>query len=65
MTQVNCLQLNIFIDAAVVVCEDNCCSKLNGEDKPRVARFFLVQNTKTGRNVPSEYKMYQMVIKYP
>jgi hypothetical protein len=26
----------------------------------RVARFFLVHDTKTGKNVPDEYKMYQM-----
>jgi hypothetical protein len=31
----------------------------------RVARFFLVHDTKTGKNVPNEHKMYQMVIKYP
>jgi hypothetical protein len=31
----------------------------------RVARFLLVHDTKTGKNVPNEYKMYQMVIKYP
>jgi hypothetical protein len=31
----------------------------------RVARFFLAHDTQTGKNVPNEYKMYQMVIKYP
>jgi hypothetical protein len=31
----------------------------------RVARFFLVHNTKTGKNVPNKRKMLQMVIKYP
>jgi hypothetical protein len=30
--------------------------------KIRVARFFLVHDTKTAKNVPNEYKMYQMVI---
>jgi hypothetical protein len=25
----------------------------------------LVHDTKTGKNVPREHKMYQMVIKYP
>jgi hypothetical protein len=30
-----------------------------------VARFFLVYDTQTGKNVPNEYKMYLMVIKYP
>jgi hypothetical protein len=31
----------------------------------RIARFFFVHDTKTGKNVPNEYKMHQMVIKYP
>jgi hypothetical protein len=30
----------------------------------RVARFFLVVDTKNGKKLPNEYKMYQMVIKY-
>jgi hypothetical protein len=30
----------------------------------RVARFFLVQNTKKGRNIPNDHKMYQIAIKY-
>jgi hypothetical protein len=30
----------------------------------RVARFFLVQNTKTGKNIPIDEKIYQMIIKY-
>jgi hypothetical protein len=30
----------------------------------RVARFFLVQHTKTGKNVPNYHKIYQMSIKY-
>jgi hypothetical protein len=30
----------------------------------RVARFLLVQHTKTGRNVPNGNKTYQMDIKY-
>jgi hypothetical protein len=29
----------------------------------RVARFFLVQNTKTGENSPNYHKMYRMVIR--
>jgi hypothetical protein len=33
--------------------------------KSRVARFFLVHDTKTGKNAPNEHTMYQMVIKYP
>jgi hypothetical protein len=28
----------------------------------RVARFFLVYDTKTGNNIPMVYKMYRMVI---
>jgi hypothetical protein len=31
----------------------------------RVARFFLIHDTKTGKNGPKEYKWYEMVIKYP
>jgi hypothetical protein len=27
-------------------------------------QVFLVHDTKTGKNVPNEHKMYQMVIKY-
>jgi hypothetical protein len=34
-------------------------------DRFRVARFFMVRDTKTGKNVPNENKVYQMVIKYP
>jgi hypothetical protein len=30
----------------------------------RVARFFLVQYTKTGENIPNDYKIYQMAIRY-
>jgi hypothetical protein len=30
----------------------------------KVARFFSVQNTKTGRNVPNCHELYQMSIKY-
>jgi hypothetical protein len=29
-----------------------------------VARFFLVQNKKTGRNIPNDHKMHQMAIRY-
>jgi hypothetical protein len=31
---------------------------------PRVARFFLVQNTKTEQIIPNFYELYQMSIKY-
>jgi hypothetical protein len=31
----------------------------------RVARFFLVHDTKTGKKLPNEQKTYHMVIKYP
>jgi hypothetical protein len=30
----------------------------------RVARFVLVQRTKTGGNIPNDQKMYQMDMKY-
>jgi hypothetical protein len=30
----------------------------------RIARLFLVHDTKTGKNVPNENKMYRIVIKY-
>jgi hypothetical protein len=30
----------------------------------RVARFFLVHDTKTGKRVPNEQRMYLMVVKY-
>jgi hypothetical protein len=30
----------------------------------RVARFFLVQNTKTGKNIPNYHELYQISIKY-
>jgi hypothetical protein len=38
---------------------------LVGKQRSRVARFLLVNDTKMGKNVPNEYKMNQMVIKYP
>jgi hypothetical protein len=41
--------------------------KVHAVSKNRVARFFLVHDTKTGKmntKLPSEHKMYQMVIKY-
>jgi hypothetical protein len=31
----------------------------------RVARFFLVYDTNSGKNVLNEHNMYQMVTKYP
>jgi hypothetical protein len=39
---------------------------LSGKFLPssRVARFFLVQYTKMGENIPNYHKMYQMVVKY-
>jgi hypothetical protein len=39
--------------------------KLFGHIFIRVARFFLVHDTKAGKNVPNEHKMYRMVTKYP
>jgi hypothetical protein len=31
----------------------------------RVARFFLVQQTKKGKNIPNYHKIYQMSVKRP
>jgi hypothetical protein len=36
----------------------------NSGVSPRVARFFLVKLTKTGKNVPNDRNLYQMAIKY-
>jgi hypothetical protein len=33
-------------------------------DMDRVARFLLVQNTKTRKNIPNYHELYQMSIKY-
>jgi hypothetical protein len=30
----------------------------------RAARLFLLQHTKTGKNIPNYRKLYQMIIKY-
>jgi hypothetical protein len=30
----------------------------------RVARFFFVQHTKTGKNIPNNHKIYQIATKY-
>jgi hypothetical protein len=35
-----------------------------GHIRTRVARFFLVQNTKTGKNIPNDHKIYHMDITY-
>jgi hypothetical protein len=29
----------------------------------RVARIFLMQHTKTGKNIPNDHKIYQMALK--
>jgi hypothetical protein len=42
-----------------------CAWKMNLTISIRVARFFLVRDTKTGKNVTNELKMYRMVKKYP
>jgi hypothetical protein len=39
------------------------CKNLSGR-RIRVARFSLVHDTQTGKNVPNEDKKYQMEIKY-
>jgi hypothetical protein len=33
--------------------------------KSRVARFFLVQNTKTWKNIPHDHKIFPMAVKRP
>jgi hypothetical protein len=38
---------------------------MQGDQMSRVARFFLVHDTKNGKNVPNGNKMYQILIKYP
>jgi hypothetical protein len=46
----------------------SCCSSLKAAlptFQYWIARFFLVQHTKTGKNVPNEHEMYRVVIKYP
>jgi hypothetical protein len=35
-----------------------------GLARSRVARFFLVNDTKTEKNVPKEHKMHLMVVEY-
>jgi hypothetical protein len=40
-------------------------NKRTSHHAAKVARFFLVRDTKTGKNVPNEHKMYQIFIKYP
>jgi hypothetical protein len=30
----------------------------------RVARFFLIQHTKAGQNIPNGHKIWQMAVKY-
>jgi hypothetical protein len=46
------------------VAEETEQSNYKAMPETRVARFFLVQDTKTGKNVPNEHKMLQMIIKY-
>jgi hypothetical protein len=43
--------------------EDICCDYYTPVET-RVARFCLVQNTKTGKNIPNYPELYQMFIKY-
>jgi hypothetical protein len=33
--------------------------------KTKVARFFSLQHTKTGENIPNEHKIYQKALKIP
>jgi hypothetical protein len=38
--------------------------KLGANVYSRVARFFLVQNTKKGKNIPNYHELYKISIKY-
>jgi hypothetical protein len=40
------------------------CVAVQSVQQPRVARFFLVQNTKTGKYIPNYHELYQMSLKY-
>jgi hypothetical protein len=42
----------------------NKLRKSIGAIQSRVARFFLVQNTKTGENIPNYHKIYQIATQY-
>jgi hypothetical protein len=44
--------------------DDNICIDDEIVLETRVARFFMLQHTKTGKNVPNNQKIYQMAIKY-
>jgi hypothetical protein len=48
----------------------DCCTKKasghpGGGQVDKVARFFLVRDTKNRKNVPNQHKKYQMDIKFP
>jgi hypothetical protein len=42
---------------------ENCDHNI--DPRSRVARFFLVHDTETGKTVPNEHNMFRMVTKYP
>jgi hypothetical protein len=41
-----------------------CLTAISKWEQSRVARFFLVQNTKTGGNIPNYHNIYQKAKKY-
>jgi hypothetical protein len=49
----------------VFFCHFSRCYKLSVVALTGAARFLLVRDTKTGKNVPNAHKMDPMVIKYP
>jgi hypothetical protein len=59
-TQFN-LKLASFFYPGGENCFSNLCQFVLAS---KVARFFLVHDTKTGKNVPNEHKMYQMNTKF-
>jgi hypothetical protein len=46
----------------VKVVDLDCFSSAGSVATIRAARFFFVQHTKTGKYVPNDHKLYQMVI---
>jgi hypothetical protein len=55
--------VTLAVTAAAVVYFTAFNLKWSGTEA-RVARFFLVQHSKTGKNIPNDHKMYQIVIRY-
>jgi hypothetical protein len=55
----------VFIHYDVVHRNSSKVKFVSGKGKTiGVARFFSVQHTKTGKNIPNDHKIYQKAIKY-